>query len=124
MRAKVNPELRAGIDGVAPGQEGDFVDNHATRALVEAGVLLPLEELPAEPPARVKAAPVVGGPDLAALASLAAKLEAENAELRDALNNASASYEAQLTELRVALEAARAKPKKGAAAPDAPPAEG
>jgi hypothetical protein len=141
MRAKVNPELRAGVDGVLPGAEGDFADTRATRALIDGGILLPLEELPPEPPARVKRPPMVGAPDASSdlealrranaegaarvseLNALAAKLEAENTELRAALDNSSRSYESQLTELRTALEAARAKPKKGAPAPDAP-AEG
>lgn len=118
MRAKVNPELRAGIDGVAPGAEGEFIDNRATRSLVEAGVLLPLEELPSEPPPRVKRAPVVAGPDAADLAALAAKLEAENAALRRA-NDEGAALVAKL-EARVAELSAK-KAKKSEEPPPPPP---
>jgi hypothetical protein len=99
------------IDGVLPGTAGEFDDTPGIRRMYEAGLLS--EGAPV--------APIASG-DLAALAK---KLEAENAEIKAALDNAHASYEAQLTELRTALDAARAKPKKGGApAPDAPPAEG
>ncbi len=97
------------IDGVLPGAAGEFDDTPGIRRMFEAGLLS-------------KGAPVAA-PDAGDLASLAKRLEAENAELRAALDNSSRSYEAQITELRTALDAARAKPKKGAPAPDAP-AEG
>lgn len=63
MRAKVNPSSKHPVDGVAPGAEGDFIDNRATRALVAAEILLPLEELPPEPPPKPAKAPHVAAPD-------------------------------------------------------------
>ena len=57
MRAKVT--ARHSIDGIAPGEEGTFPDNAATRAMIDAGLLLPLEELPASPPPRARRAPPV-----------------------------------------------------------------
>ena len=57
MRAKVT--ARHSIDGVASGEEGTFPDNAATRAMIEAGLLLPLEKLPASPPPRARRAPPV-----------------------------------------------------------------
>lgn len=63
MRAKVNPSSKHPVDGVAPGAEGDFIDNRASRALVAAEILLPLEELPPEPPPKPAKAPHVSAPD-------------------------------------------------------------
>ena len=57
MLAKVT--ARHSLDGVASGEEGTFPDNAATRAMIEAGLLLPLEELPAWPPPRARRAPPV-----------------------------------------------------------------
>ena len=137
MRAKVNPELRAGIDGVPPGDEGDFADTHATRALINGGVLLPIEELPPEPPARVRRPPVVGGSDVEALRArfdtsweereafhrrevggLRSELEAARGDLAIA-QAAAAENLAQLTAARAELEAAKAKASK-----KTPPVEG
>lgn len=49
------------IDAVAPGEEGDFPDNRATRAMIDQGLLKPVERLPPEPPAK---APKPVDPDM------------------------------------------------------------
>lgn len=63
MRAKVDPNSKHPVDNVPPGKEGDFIDNRATRSLIAAGLLHPLEELPPEPPPKPAKAPHVSAPD-------------------------------------------------------------
>lgn len=130
MRARVAPTARHSIDRVAPGAEGTFPDNAATRAMIEAGLLLPLEELPAAPPPRARRAPPVSPSEFrrveedfnrawrevvrredVALARVQ-ELEEENACLR-ARCNAAAPEAAPEVSPEAKPEGAKPKSKKG-----------
>lgn len=136
MRAKVDPNCKHSIDNVPPGKEGDFIDNRATRSLIDAGLLHPLDELPPEPPPKSSKAPHVSAPDDVRRLredfdrAWSRREEEHRAERGryvtriEELEAARAKIEAENVALRVELDAIRAaapkaKPKKG----EEPPGE-
>ena len=131
MRATVT--AKHAVDGVAPGAEGVFADTHATRAMIAAGLLLPLEELPPEPPAKPAKGPRVGtSGDVEKLreqfdSAWRERADGHRADMARAarrveeLEGIASKLEAENAALRAELEASKAKAPK---APKTPPAEG
>lgn len=102
------------VDDIAPGKEGEVVDNHATRALVRGGVLEALEALPSEPPPRAKGVTIVNrtDPDGPSLDDAVREIERRGARITE-LVELVRERDARIAGLEEELAALKDKSPKG-----------